>query len=284
LDYTQPKDYEIGGIKVTGAEFSDENAVISIAGFKVGDNYFYGLGRSAGSGSVSYYKDLWKYDITLNTWEQVGDFTGEGRLDMSTVTSINGEVYAAFGRQSFDSYYDDVYKFKSSTDSWEFVTNYPNGGLYSAGMFTLDNHLFVVGGRNPAEQSDVFKYDITNNTWSADISFPEQGELEIFQNDQFIFGLSERKIYQYNNGNWTLVTEINGFPFTEGHISGDDLILVRRQEIAKLNLNSLDLITHVIPYNIATDLPFGKSFIHNDFLYIMSANEETIWKAELSKL
>lgn len=35
--YERPTDYEIGGIKVTGAEYSDPNAIISIAGFRVGD-------------------------------------------------------------------------------------------------------------------------------------------------------------------------------------------------------------------------------------------------------
>ncbi|HHM21567.1 MAG TPA: hypothetical protein ENJ20_06040, partial [Bacteroidetes bacterium] len=37
LDYTSPRDYEIGGVKVTGARYSDANALISIAGFKTGD-------------------------------------------------------------------------------------------------------------------------------------------------------------------------------------------------------------------------------------------------------
>ncbi|MCC6727398.1 MAG: outer membrane protein assembly factor BamA [Saprospiraceae bacterium] len=37
LDYSKPKDYEIGGIRVTGATYSDAGAIISIAGFRVGD-------------------------------------------------------------------------------------------------------------------------------------------------------------------------------------------------------------------------------------------------------
>lgn len=36
-DYSEQKEFEIGGITVSGAEFSDENAIISIAGFRVGD-------------------------------------------------------------------------------------------------------------------------------------------------------------------------------------------------------------------------------------------------------
>ncbi|MCF8247060.1 MAG: outer membrane protein assembly factor BamA [Saprospiraceae bacterium] len=37
MEYSSPKDYEIGGIKVTGAHFSDESALISVAGLRVGD-------------------------------------------------------------------------------------------------------------------------------------------------------------------------------------------------------------------------------------------------------
>ena len=35
--YSSPKDFEIGGIKVTGAHFSDENALLAVAGLRVGD-------------------------------------------------------------------------------------------------------------------------------------------------------------------------------------------------------------------------------------------------------
>jgi len=37
IPYDQPKDYEIGGVRVTGTQFADPQALISIAGFRVGD-------------------------------------------------------------------------------------------------------------------------------------------------------------------------------------------------------------------------------------------------------
>lgn len=37
VDYSEPNDYEIGGIKVKGAIYSDEKAIVSISGLKVGD-------------------------------------------------------------------------------------------------------------------------------------------------------------------------------------------------------------------------------------------------------
>ena len=55
VDYTAKKDYEIGGLKVTGANFSDENALLSIAGFKVGDKI-----RIPGGDIPRAIKSLWK--------------------------------------------------------------------------------------------------------------------------------------------------------------------------------------------------------------------------------
>ncbi|MBK8924136.1 MAG: outer membrane protein assembly factor BamA [Saprospirales bacterium] len=37
MPYAQPKDYEIGGVRVSGAQYSDPQALIAIAGFRVGD-------------------------------------------------------------------------------------------------------------------------------------------------------------------------------------------------------------------------------------------------------
>ncbi len=37
VPYSSPKDFEIGGVRVTGAHFSDENALLAVAGLRVGD-------------------------------------------------------------------------------------------------------------------------------------------------------------------------------------------------------------------------------------------------------
>ena len=72
LDYTQPKDFEVGGIKVSGAEFSDENAIISIAGFKVGDKV-----RIPGGDIPRAIKNLWKLrlftDVQIYKERSLGD-------------------------------------------------------------------------------------------------------------------------------------------------------------------------------------------------------------------
>ncbi|MDX1667702.1 MAG: POTRA domain-containing protein, partial [Saprospiraceae bacterium] len=55
LEYSDPADYEIGGITVTGADFSDDNAIISISGLSVGEKV-----RIPGGSIPQAIKALWK--------------------------------------------------------------------------------------------------------------------------------------------------------------------------------------------------------------------------------
>lgn len=72
FDYTQPRDFEIGGISVQGAEFSDKNALISIAGFKVGDKI-----RIPGGNIPRAVKALYKLrlftDVRILVEKTIGD-------------------------------------------------------------------------------------------------------------------------------------------------------------------------------------------------------------------
>ncbi len=71
-DYSAKNDYEIGGLKVTGANFSDENALLSIAGFKVGDKI-----RIPGGDIPRAIKNLWKLrlftDVQIYKEKTIGD-------------------------------------------------------------------------------------------------------------------------------------------------------------------------------------------------------------------
>lgn len=72
LDYSSPQDYEIGGVSVTGAKYSDANAIISIAGFKVGDRI-----RIPGGDIPRALRSLWKLslftDVQIFKEKTIGD-------------------------------------------------------------------------------------------------------------------------------------------------------------------------------------------------------------------
>ncbi len=54
----EQKEFEIGGIRVTGVQFTDENALVNIAGFKVGDKI-----RFPGTDIPKAMKALWKLKL-----------------------------------------------------------------------------------------------------------------------------------------------------------------------------------------------------------------------------
>lgn len=72
IDYAEAKDYEIGGITVTGAEFSDRNAIVSISGLKVGDKV-----RIPGEQVGKAIKNLWRLrlftDVQILLERVIGD-------------------------------------------------------------------------------------------------------------------------------------------------------------------------------------------------------------------
>lgn len=72
IEYSQPQEYEIGGIKVIGAQYSDDNAIIAIAGLKVGDKI-----RVPGEKIYKSIKALWKLrlftDVQILREKVIGD-------------------------------------------------------------------------------------------------------------------------------------------------------------------------------------------------------------------
>jgi len=61
LEYNNPKDYEIGGITVLGATYSDANAISSISGLKIGDKI-----KIPGPKTQQALKALWKLRLFTN--------------------------------------------------------------------------------------------------------------------------------------------------------------------------------------------------------------------------
>ncbi len=72
IDYDEPQEYEIGGVTVTGANYSDDNAIISIAGFRVGEKI-----RIPGNNIPKAIKALWKLrlftDVQILKEKTIGD-------------------------------------------------------------------------------------------------------------------------------------------------------------------------------------------------------------------
>lgn len=72
MTYGEPKDFEIGGITVVGANFSDDNAIIGVTGLKIGENL-----RIPGPEIPKAIKALWKLrlftDVKIIQEKVIGD-------------------------------------------------------------------------------------------------------------------------------------------------------------------------------------------------------------------
>lgn len=109
LDYTKPADFEIGGIKVTGAEFSDENAIIAIAGFKVGDKV-----RIPGGDIPRAMKNLWKLrlftDVQIYKEKELGDIIFL-EIAVTERPRLSRHSYEGVKKTYHDDLNDEVNKF-----------------------------------------------------------------------------------------------------------------------------------------------------------------------------
>lgn len=72
LDYTQQKEYEIGGVRVTGAQFADAGTLIALSGLRVGSRV-----RVPGTDFSAAVRTLWNLklftDVQINQERTVGD-------------------------------------------------------------------------------------------------------------------------------------------------------------------------------------------------------------------
>ena len=72
LDFSQQKEYEIGGVRVTGAQFADANTLISLSGLRVGSKV-----RAPGTDFSNAVRTLWNLklftDVRINQERTVGD-------------------------------------------------------------------------------------------------------------------------------------------------------------------------------------------------------------------
>ncbi|MEQ8702734.1 MAG: outer membrane protein assembly factor BamA [Phaeodactylibacter sp.] len=109
LEYTEPIEYEIGGIKVIGADYSDDNAVISIAGFRVGDKI-----RIPGPAIQKAIKALWKLrlftDVKIVKEKTIGDIVFL-EIYVQERPRLTRHSYQGVKKSVHDDLNDDVNKY-----------------------------------------------------------------------------------------------------------------------------------------------------------------------------
>lgn len=109
MEYGEPKEFELGGIKVIGANFSDDNAVIGVSGLKVGDKI-----RIPGNDIPKAIKALWKLrlftDVQILKEKTIGDVVFL-ELVVQERPRLSRYSYTGAKKSKHDDLNDEVNKF-----------------------------------------------------------------------------------------------------------------------------------------------------------------------------
>ena len=142
VNFGEPKDYEIGGIKVIGANFSDDNAIIAIAGLKVGDKI-----RIPGEDIFRAIKALWKLrlftDIQIYQEKTIGDVIFL-EIEVEERPRLSRHSFKGAKKSNHDDLNDEVNKYllKGGIVTENVKTNAINAiKAYYKGKGYLDVHI-----------------------------------------------------------------------------------------------------------------------------------------------
>lgn len=134
---------------------------------------------------IEYVWNLWKLDLSLNTWTQTSTLP----------TTVNGTTYARVG----DSIYvvggsvgnpmSELWKYVISTQEWFQLPDCPFGVRSEALAFEYKGKIYVGGGRADSEWvDDFYEFNPVNLEWTQIADFPYSGPFTSF----YSFGLGDR--------------------------------------------------------------------------------------------
>jgi len=141
--------------------------------FVIGDKAYAGLGAIDAEQRI-YSAELFKYDPSADSWEQLADFPGGGRYG-STAFSVNGKGYICLGVDTTHMWQDDVWEFDPVTELWVQKSNFPGGDRYHSFSFVIGDKAYLAGGSvNQGDNylNDCWCYDPEMDSWTQKTNLP----------------------------------------------------------------------------------------------------------------
>ncbi len=175
-EFTEPKEYEIGGVRVTGVQFADENALINIAGFKVGDKI-----RFPGTDVPKAMKALWKLKL----------FTDVKIYKEKTIGEIIFLEIAVVERPRYTKHSFRNLK-KNQHDDVNAIIN----KLMSKGTIVTDNTKAEV-------RAAVVKHFVEKGYLDADVTIIEEADKQSVNAVQLVFDVKRNKRVKIQNITFT---------------------------------------------------------------------------------
>jgi N-acetylneuraminic acid mutarotase len=148
--------------------------------FVINEKAYFGFGNSNfGVGDLAFYS----YDFQNSTFQLEGNLPGD-QTSTGPILDAVGFTHQDFGyligRGQNDNSQKRTWKFDPVGQSWTAFGTYPLAG--NAGMFhfIIDEKLYVgMGNENSYSyydcQTDIWEYDLTNNSWAQKNNFPGVG-------------------------------------------------------------------------------------------------------------
>ena len=183
---------------------------------------------------ITGYRVVYRYDPNndSNGWTQLSydtKNTSANILDKRAfgLMAYNGSIYQMGGRDFDGNYYNDIWKFDLNTNTWSKITGTTTtSGSSSPPLFgyiaytSNDDDFYYYGNYNSQSDSNIYKYNITNNTWT---SYPFaisngpriEGSMTYYDNHLYIFSgattsptanVNEFVKYDLINESWTQIT------------------------------------------------------------------------------
>ncbi|MEM6845871.1 MAG: hypothetical protein AAF632_26920 [Bacteroidota bacterium] len=149
-------------------------------------------------------KDLWQYDPTADTWQQMSNFPGEARTGAFAMPFQNNILLGSGWSESiawehaYFNLFSDLWEYKYSSDTW----------VKKNDINFLPEGAFVLGGKDyiyceesyPYETSGIYQYDALQDKWV----FIEQSLRELFGGyGRMYFSLNNKAyVYTSHKGFW----------------------------------------------------------------------------------
>ena len=168
--------------------------------------------------------DFYKYDATMDSWEQLPDFPG-GARSYSYGLTYDEMGYVGFGVGT-EGYFNDLWKFDPASETWTALSDCPCIGRAHPAFVAANNKIYVGLGSNNGNLKDWWEYDIATDSWNQKTDFPalERHHPYYFSIGDMVYagfghGSSIFKdLYEYNaaSNSWTQMADLPA----QGRVAG----------------------------------------------------------------
>ena len=108
--------------------------------------------------------DLWKYNVSTNSWTQKASLPESAKRNAAVGFSINGKGYITTGYNG-NTYLKDTWEYNPATNEWTQKADFGGSARYCALSFAIGNYGYVGTGYDDNYLKDFYRYDPSSDKW-----------------------------------------------------------------------------------------------------------------------